>query len=101
MKMQSLWEYNVFNGQTSLFGKIKLKGCVFRQQFPVTLYYKANCYSHQTNLENERLRSPRIVDTTLALTVQVYGLYSQLQTLRDTHVLHSYVSGRKKKKTSS
>lgn len=51
--MQSLWQYNVFNGQTSLFGKIKLKGCVFRQQLPVTLYYKANCYSHQTNLENK------------------------------------------------
>lgn len=80
----------------NLFGTTKLKECVFREQLSVIYsIIGANCYSYQTNLK-ESVCTSRIIDITLALTAQVYCFNSQLQTLRDTHVLHIYVSGRKK-----
>lgn len=79
----------------NLFGITKLKECVFRQWLPVIYPISERTASYQTNLE-ESVCSSRIIDISLSLTVQVYGFYSQLQTLRDTHVFHIYVSGRRK-----
>lgn len=95
--MQSSWEYNLFNGQDQLIWDNKVKIMCFQAVSPcyILLQSKLLQLLDKPPRKEESVCSPRIIDITSALTVRVYGFYSQLQTLRDTHVLHIYVSGRK------
>lgn len=98
MKMQSSWEYNLFNGQDQLTWDNKVKRMCFQAA--------ALCYSLlQSELlqlpdkppRKESVCSPRIIDITLASTVRVYGFYSQLQTLSETPVYFTSMSLEEKK----
>lgn len=95
--MQSSWEYNLFNGQDQLIWDNKVKRMCFQAVAPCYMLLQSKLLQLPDKpLRKESVCSPRIIDITSALTVQVYGFYSQLQTLRETHVLHIYVSVRKK-----
>lgn len=85
--MQSLWEYNLFNGQNQLIWGNKVKRMYFQAAAPCYILLQSKLIEFPDKSPRKRVCSPKITYVTLVLTVLAYGFYSQLQTLRDTHVL--------------
>lgn len=78
--MQSFWEYNLSNGQNQLTLYDKIKRMCFQAAASCYIFIllQSKLLQWPDNLEKkeESVCLSRIIDITLALTVQVYGFYS-------------------------